>query len=95
MKTEDFDDAIRQKMGSIDSSHDQEEVELIHRFIQTSKPKGSNRLDVVFGFLAVVLLIMGSLLTWNIFQMKEHDELKQTVQNLEANLKQSKSNIFK
>ena len=82
MKTEDFDDAIRRKLASINSTHSEQEVTAIYNYIQSKKGKPSRRRAAMIILASFGLLIIGSILAWNIYQVNEISLLKQHISQL-------------
>ena len=87
MKTEDFDDAIRRKLESINNASTQHDVDSVHQYILSKKAKGFKRRAAFIILSATSILIIGALFTWNILQVKEINRLKQHIAQLDQNTK--------
>jgi hypothetical protein len=84
MKTEDFDDAIRRKLESMNNSHVQRDVDAIHHYVLSKKTGRSKHRYGPIIFPAAAVVLIGGLFTWNILQVNEINALKQTIAQLKA-----------
>jgi uncharacterized protein YlxP (DUF503 family) len=82
MKTEDFDDAIRNKFESINQKYEEQEIENVYNYVKQNfhapfwKTYGPKML-YISGIAA-----MSGLLIWNVVEHKENKILAQTVDSL-------------
>ena len=91
MKTEEFDDALRQKIESINPLYEEGDIDKVHNYVTKNRSMYSNnRLRYLIGTSLAGLVIAG-LLLWNISQWNEHKDLIQKVETLQKNLAQSES----
>ena len=91
MKTEEFDDALRQKIESINPLYEEGDIDKVHNYVTQRRSIYSNKsLKYIIGASSAGLVIAG-LLLWNISQWNEHKDLMQKVEILQKNLSQSEA----
>lgn len=84
MKTEDFDDAIRNKLQEVNAMASEEEVSALHQFVlDAQKGRVRKRFFILFVTAGLALLV-GALFTWNMFQKNEITKLKEDLSLLEV-----------
>jgi hypothetical protein len=91
MRTEDFDDALRRKIESVNSSYEQEDVDRVHSYVNQQRAARSGRKYFLMGVWPLISLIILGLLTWNILQFKKQAELENTILALKANFAKSRN----
>jgi hypothetical protein len=93
MKTENFDDAIRRKVESINHIFKEEDIDRVHNYVSTNKMTISFWKTYGFGsVIATSVLMISGLLFWNIKQMQEQKVLINKIETLEKNEIQLKAN---
>ncbi|HWZ22979.1 MAG TPA: hypothetical protein VNW06_10020, partial [Cytophagaceae bacterium] len=93
MKTDDFDDAIRKKLESIDYAFKKEDIERIHGYVQKNSSSVSfwKRYFQVFFLSGNALALIASLIM-NYEQMKQQDAFSKKIETLEKDIAQTKKN---
>jgi hypothetical protein len=93
MKTDDFDDAIRKKLESIDYAFKKEDIERIHDYVQKNSSFVSfwKRYFQVFFLSANTLVLVASLIL-NYKQIKEQGAFSKKIETLEKDIAQAKGN---
>lgn len=82
MKIEDFDDAIRGKLGSINSTGNRQEVNAVYDYVQSRKETTSKKRVAFLIITTSLIFTIGLLFIWNINQAKEINALKQHIVKL-------------
>ena len=83
MKTENFDDAIRRKVESINHQFTEKDIERVHNYVNANKGplwlRGPFRRLLVYSFTGLVLT---GIITWQLTKIHDREILKQTVETL-------------
>ncbi len=85
MKTEKFDELVRQKIESVNPPFEEHEIDKVHQFItknQTAVP--TFHFGYIIGGTATGIMI-ASLLFWNFTQLKNEKQLVETIKDLKKN----------
>jgi hypothetical protein len=91
MKTENFDDAIRRKLGSIDPPYNDDDITRVHRHV--TGPGSPASVFRGYGALVAVLcsMFLALLLTWNFIEYRRNEVLNTKVAELDKRLIELKS----
>ncbi len=92
MKTENFDDAINQKLNSINPQYTDADIDKVHKFVKAnthvSLAKTISRSSWTKAAIAILGVSVVALTVWNISQMNKQEELSQTINTLKNNIEQ-------
>ena len=89
MKTEDFDDAVRRKIQSVNSPTSQKDIDRVYNYVNQQKTNASKRNYFLIGLLFLLTIGILGLSTWNVFQFQNQAELKNTIEGLKIKLLKS------
>jgi hypothetical protein len=97
MKTENFDESVRQKIESIDPHYDEKDIDNAHDYIIKNRSRFSKRGLVYLASASFAVILIAGLFTWNIKQMNNQKQMVQTIDNLKKNFAeaQMKPAVFK
>ena len=91
MKTENFDDAIRRKVESINHQFTEKDIERVHNYVNANKGplwlRGPFRRLLVYSFTGLVLT---GIITWQLTKIHDREILKQTVETLKKDFDKTK-----
>lgn len=86
MKTEDFDDAIRKKIESINPQFDEKDIDKVHDYVVKKRGSAFRLSNSNIVLASLLILAIAGLLTWNLYQKEERNQLVQTIDSLRKNL---------
>ena len=91
MKTENFDDAIRGKIESINPQFDERDVDKAHNYVLRKRGNAFRLSNSNIVFASVCMVAIAALLIWNFSQKEERNQLVQTIDSLKKNIAQAES----
>lgn len=83
MKTEDFDDAIRRKLKSIQPAYNETEVDRIHNYVSTNTPVSFMAKFGKIVLISAAGIVVTGLIILNLIQLQKHDKLVEKIDTLE------------
>ncbi len=86
MKTENFDDAIRDKIEGLHQNYEDENIDKVYSYVTQNLhvPFWKNYGQTILYTSGVAA--MGGLIVWNIFQFRENNQLHQKLDNLQSRI---------
>lgn len=93
MKTEEFDEAIRKKLESVNQTYTEADIGKVFSHVQRHKgflPRGFTGTNLLYSLLAAAFI---GLIVWNVIQTKENRLIETKIDSLQKNLKQVAAQI--
>ncbi len=88
MKTENFDDAINQKLNSINPQYSDADIDKVHNFVKANTHISFAKSIYTKAAVAILGASVVALTIWNISQINKQQELSETIKSLKNNLEQ-------
>lgn len=88
MKTENFDDAIRNKLDSIKETYTDEDIDKVHGFVNRNRDhNGGRRRYAYLAAASIAGLLITGLFAWNLVQHQQYKELAAENERLKKEVK--------